>query len=154
MARYLLDTGVLLGYLRTSPYAAFAEQQYQPFTLPNISAISIVTQGELRSLALQLHWGVHKQQRLEEAFRKVPRIDINNDSIIQRYAEIDTFSQGKLTGKDLPPGMSSRNMGKNDLWIAATASVLNATLLTTDDDFSHLHDVFMTVIYIDPKTTI
>lgn len=29
-------------------------------------------------------------------------------------------------------------MGKNDLWIAATASVLNLELLTTDSDFDHL----------------
>lgn len=29
-------------------------------------------------------------------------------------------------------------MGKNDLWIAATAYVTGATLLTTDADFDHL----------------
>jgi predicted nucleic acid-binding protein len=44
-------------------------------------------------------------------------------------------------------------MGKNDIWIAATASVLNATLITTDNDFDHLNGVFLPVIYIDPKTT-
>jgi tRNA(fMet)-specific endonuclease VapC len=36
-------------------------------------------------------------------------------------------------------------MGKNDLWIAATASVLSATLLTTDKDFDHLKDVFLSL---------
>ena len=60
---------------------------------------------------------------------------------IERYAEIDAFSQGKL--KDRPLSISARNMGKNDLWIAATASILNATLLTTDLDFNHLHNVFL-----------
>jgi tRNA(fMet)-specific endonuclease VapC len=84
--------------------------------------------------------------------RQVPHIDINHDAVLQSYAEIDAFSQGKLTSKNLPVGMSARNMGKNDLWIAATASVLNATLLTTDDDFDHLNGVFLTVIVIDPKT--
>lgn len=34
--------------------------------------------------------------------------------------------------------MSARNMGKNDLWIAATAAMSEATLLTTDNDFDHL----------------
>lgn len=48
-------------------------------------------------------------------------------------------------------GMSSRNMGKNDLWIAAAASVLNAKLLTTDKDFDHLNEEFLEVIYIDHK---
>ncbi len=40
---------------------------------------------------------------------------------------------------------SAKNMGKNDLWIAATASVLSATLLTTDNDFSHLQDYFLQI---------
>ena len=34
-------------------------------------------------------------------------------------------------------------MCKNDLWIAATASVLNAKLLTTDADFDHLKGVYL-----------
>jgi predicted nucleic acid-binding protein len=42
-------------------------------------------------------------------------------------------------------GNSSRNMGKNDLWIAATAYALNAVLLTTDADFDHLHQIFFEV---------
>ncbi len=39
--------------------------------------------------------------------------------------------------------MSARNMGKNDLWIAATAHILGAKLLTTDGDFNHLDGVFL-----------
>lgn len=70
-------------------------------------------------------------------------IDINSVDILQRYAEIDAFSQGRLNSR--PLNMSARNMGKNDLWIAATASVLDATLLTTDNDFDHLHEEFFEV---------
>jgi predicted nucleic acid-binding protein len=40
-------------------------------------------------------------------------------------------------------------MGKNDLWIAATASVLEATLLTLDHDFNHLRNEFLQVETID-----
>ena len=69
--------------------------------------------------------------------------DINSQDLIERYAEIDAFSQGKLL--DRPLNMTSRNMGKNDLWVAATASVLDATLLTTDLDFNHLHNEFLTL---------
>jgi len=36
-------------------------------------------------------------------------------------------------------------MGKNDLWIAATAYTLNATLVTTDTDFDHLDGEFIEV---------
>lgn len=68
-------------------------------------------------------------------------VDINIESIIRRYAEIDAYSQGKLKGK--PLGTTSRNMGKNDLWIAATASALDLSLLTTDRDFGHLSPSFL-----------
>jgi tRNA(fMet)-specific endonuclease VapC len=30
-------------------------------------------------------------------------------------------------------------MGKNDLWIAATAYALDIPLMTADSDFDHLH---------------
>jgi tRNA(fMet)-specific endonuclease VapC len=42
-------------------------------------------------------------------------------------------------------------MGKNDLWIAATASVYECKLLTTDLDFQHLHPQFVDVTYISPN---
>jgi predicted nucleic acid-binding protein len=151
MARYILDTGVLFGYLRSSTYAEYIERQYSPLSNSNIAAISVVTNAELRSLALQLHWGAKKQQDMHILLRKVPQIDINQETSLQRYAEIDAFSQGKDLSKNLPTGMTARNMGKNDLWIAATASVQSATLITTDKDFDHLNGVFLPVIYVDPK---
>jgi len=40
-------------------------------------------------------------------------------------------------------------MGKNDIWIAATASVYGLTLLTTDKDFDHLNEVHVNLEYID-----
>ena len=46
---------------------------------------------------------------------------------------------------------SARKMGKNDLWIASTAAFFNGTILTTDGDFSHLHNIFLKVVYIDPQ---
>jgi len=40
-------------------------------------------------------------------------------------------------------------MGKNDLWIAATASVLGIKLLTTDSDFEHLRGLYINIEDID-----
>ncbi len=74
-------------------------------------------------------------------------MDQLEEMLLERYAEIDAFSQGRLEEKPLTG--SSRNMGKNDLWIAATASVLNATLITTDKDFQHLHTHFLEVAYFE-----
>ncbi|WP_162996638.1 type II toxin-antitoxin system VapC family toxin [Mucilaginibacter celer] len=42
-------------------------------------------------------------------------------------------------------------MGKNDLWIASTAALLGLTLVTTDKDFDHLHQIFMEVKRIAPE---
>ena len=57
------------------------------------------------------------------------------------YSEIDVYSQGKHPELKLPK--SAHKMGKNDLWIAATASVHIATLISTDNDFDHLDGVFI-----------
>jgi predicted nucleic acid-binding protein len=150
MARYILDTGILLGYLRGAQFAAYVEQCYSPFNPPNVAAMSVVSIGELYSLATQLNWGDEKRNKLAGLLQKVPGVNIYSDDVIRQYAEIDAFSQGKHPNKIL--GTTSRNMGKNDLWIAATASVLHATLLTTDDDFDHLNGVFLTAIYIDQSS--
>lgn len=72
-----------------------------------------------------------------------------NESIVQKYVEIDAYSQGKDKNRIYPSNFSARNMGKNDLWIAATAAVTSSTLLTTDKDFDHLDTVFIPVIRID-----
>jgi tRNA(fMet)-specific endonuclease VapC len=106
-----------------------------------------VTIGELRSFALQRKWGQAKTQVMENLLLEFRAVDINSTSIINCYAEIDAYSKGKLPNN--PLGLSSRNMGKNDLWIAATASVLNATLLTTDNDFDHLHNEFIQLQKVD-----
>lgn len=41
-------------------------------------------------------------------------------------------------------------LSKNDLWIAATANVTRATLLTTDKDFDPLTPVFLDRDWIAP----
>jgi predicted nucleic acid-binding protein len=43
---------------------------------------------------------------------------------------------------------SARKMGKNDLWIAATAYSINGTLMTTDGDFDHLNGTLLDVIKV------
>ena len=141
MSHYLLDTNLIVYSLRNDPRWDAVCQSY-PIE-DNNNFISVVSLGELWSLAYRNEWGQKRIQKLERLSQSFIIADINFESIIQRYAEIDAFSQGKLKGK--PLGMSSRNMGKNDLWIAATASVLNLTLLTTDRDFDHLAFSFLSL---------
>ncbi len=68
------------------------------------------------------------------------RIAINMPDVFKAYAAIDAYSESK--------GIS---MGKNDVWIAASAHTLQALLLTTDKDFDHLHPISISRDWIDPS---
>jgi tRNA(fMet)-specific endonuclease VapC len=147
MKSYLLDTNVLVSLIRSESFTAKFEENYK--SPKNDLYISVVVQGELESLAIQWNWSNTRLARMEETIAKFAILPIKVRSIIEAYARIDAYSQGKLPGKPLPAGLTSRNMGKNDLWIAATAHSINATLLTTDPDFGHLGRQFLTLDQID-----
>lgn len=146
---YLLDTNIIVLNLQKKPLAILIRDELGLEDRTNDAYLSVVSIGEMRSLALQNKWGQSRLATLATYLSNFIALDINVQSVIDRYAEIDAFSQNRLTGR--PLGTSARNMGKNDLWIAATASFLEITLLTTDKDFDHLHGQFVDVIRIDPK---
>ena len=147
MKRFILDTGVTLLYIRGSSFYNEIEKENELTNPESLILISVVTKAELFSLAKQLNWQDEKKlQRLDKLLNEsLVIIDIskNDKALLDAYAEIDAYSQGKLLNK--PLGTSSRNMGKNDLWIAATAFVTNSTLITLDGDFDHLHNTFVNV---------
>jgi tRNA(fMet)-specific endonuclease VapC len=142
--RYLIDTNILLQYIRGSETAKIIDVTFNPLdNTINQSILSVVCVGEIKSLAKRQNWGLNRIKILENLCNELIIADIYSEDILERYAEIDAYSQGKLLGR--PLNDSARNMGKNDLWIAATASVLNATILTTDQDFNHLNGEFLKV---------
>ncbi len=153
MQKSVLDTGIILGYVRAAGYAEYVEKKFGLFNPPNIPLISIVSKGEIYSLAIQFNWGSAKLKTLDELLRKLPVVDINDDQILRRYAEIDAYSLGRDPSRPLPKGQTARVLGKNDLWIGATASILNANLIVIDHDFDHLDGLFVKVVYIDQKLT-
>lgn len=134
---FTLDTNILIHLLRGSKTANKVAEDFFKEDNPTL-IISIVSQGEIESIALQNGYGEKKLSALKKLLTEFLVVPVNDKEIVDRYAEIDAYSQGKLAGKPLPNGMTSRNMGKNDIWIAATASLTNTTLLTTDGDFDHL----------------
>ena len=123
---YFFDTNILLHFLRGSPLKASVIEKYAPFSPANKIVVSVVTLGEIKSISIQNKWGEARLRALKSLYKEFIVADINAENVIQCYAEIDAYSQGKLPEK--PLGNTSRNMGKNDLWIAATASILNAEL--------------------------
>jgi tRNA(fMet)-specific endonuclease VapC len=58
--------------------------------------------------------------------------------VLDRYAQIDAHLK-----------KSGRTLGKNDVWIAATAAATGALLLTNDKDFDPLDSLFLKHVYVD-----
>jgi tRNA(fMet)-specific endonuclease VapC len=109
----------------------------QRIIMPPRVVIPIVIAGELQAFALKSEWGEGRKKWLSDILYEFPIADINME-IVEIYAQIDAYSQGKLEDKPLPRGLSARNMGKNDLWIAATTMYFDFELFTSDNDFDHL----------------
>lgn len=140
---YVLDTNVLVHTLRNSTTFQVIEQNYDPYSVHNAALISTVSIGELYSLAKRNRWGINLLQKLQHLLTHVQPIAVEGIDLMDAYSDIDAFSQGKHPSLRL--GRSALNMGKNDLWIAATAHVLDIPLLTTDNDFDHLQDTYIQI---------
>ena len=75
-------------------------------------------------------------------------IAAKDEDLMAAYSFIDAFSKRKTedtNGQMLQ--VAAIKMGKNDLWIAATAKVIDAPLITTDKDFLHLNQTVLDVRY-------
>ncbi|MBO0932060.1 PIN domain-containing protein [Fibrella aquatilis] len=121
----IYDTNLIIRYVRNQTM------------LPIRVVIPIVVAGELEALALKNDWGYQKVKFLQHLIDSYPVADLNRE-VTRVYAEIDAYSQGKSKQMPLPAGITARNMGKNDLWIAAIALYLDMELHTADGDFDHL----------------
>ena len=146
-SRFLLDTTILVHYARGKDLAVWIENHYhlQKLSASTPPLICEVTVGELYSLALQGSWPEKKLKELKRLIGMCVVVPLSLEGIHQAYAKIDHFSQKS-------PDFTPRNMGKNDLWIAATAHVTKATLLTCDHDFDHLSPDWLRLEYVDPRS--
>ena len=73
-----------------------------------------------------------KLAKLTDLLREVVIMPISDHATADRFAEITAYCEGK-----------GRTLSDNDRWIAATAAVTNAVLLTTDRDFDVLDPTFI-----------
>ncbi len=140
------DTNILLTIIRDKSRQERVRGLVNPNAVPEL--ISWVSVIEMRSLGYRAQWGQQQYARLNKLLNSLTVISVENEQIIGKYLEIDAFSQNKHPV--LPLGMSNRNMGKHDLWIAATSATYGLTLITTDKDFDHLNGVFLAVNRVLP----
>jgi predicted nucleic acid-binding protein len=139
---FLLDTNVLVALVRGNELGTRIDAAFGLRAARTRPLVSIVTHGEVRVLARWNRWGERKLAILDRALANLVTVDINHPKVVDAYVAIDLHSRGLDTG--------ARNMGKNDLWIAACAKAASATLLTTDRDFEHLDGGLVEVGWIDP----
>jgi len=147
----LFDTNVILYYLTKHSWASQLDQALKPFEKPQLAIISIVTEAEIKSLAIQRGWGDKKLNQLDEFLSLFLKVPIQSKDLIEAYSLIDSYSQHKNGAHSYPKNFTSKNMGKNDIWIAATAKVTNALLITNDNDFDHLNDSFIKVFSLNKE---
>ena len=144
---FLWDTNLLLHRIRRSARYEEANKAYSFQETGNRVFLSVINIGEIESIAYQRNWGRAKWDELGHCIQAVSLLGIYEETV-HAYAKIDAYSQGKLVGQPLPSGLSARNMGKNDLWLAATAHVGNFTFVTTDQDFDHLNGIFLQLLKV------
>ncbi|WP_041257404.1 PIN domain-containing protein [Fibrella aestuarina] len=119
----IYDTNVLLQHIRRRELP------------PPLTIIPLIVAAELESFALKADWGSQRVAFMHYLVDRYPIAEVEPD-LIPVYAQIDAYSQNKF--KPLPLKTTARNMGKNDIWIAATALYLDMELHTADNDFDHL----------------
>ena len=140
---YLLDTNVLLFLVRGGPLGAYIDTRFGLRAAKQRPLVCIVSHGAVWVLARRNGWGEDKQSALRNLLENLVTVDLNHPRVVEAYVELDLVSQGHRDG--------ARNMGKNDLWIAASAKASGATLLATDGDFDHLIPAHLAGVVIDPR---
>lgn len=138
---FLLDTNVVVQYIRANPLSQRIESKFQLRHRKERPLISIVSVGELEALVRKFNWGEKKIRALEAHLRELVVVDITSRPVLVAYGEISSWAEkeGKRMGQ------------QNDIWIAATARATRAHLITTDKDFDDLHPRFLRRTYVPPR---
>lgn len=142
---WLLDTGILLHWVRGSKAAEAIDAQFQLRAAGFRPLICEVSLGEIEAFARAERWSAEKRNKLKAIKKELVAVDISDARVIDAYADLSTLakSNGWAIFHD-----------KNDLWIAAATRVAGATLLSTDTSaFQPLRDGnHLSVVLLDPKT--
>jgi tRNA(fMet)-specific endonuclease VapC len=144
MKRYVLYTSTLLHYIRGKTQFENIESDLGLLQNDVIPILSSVTIGEIEAFLQRQNWGESRIKRMKTLLSRMFIVDINakDEKLMQAYATLWNYSKNALPGKPLG---KSIGIGQNDVWIAATALAANAVLVSTDNDFSHFENSFLTI---------
>ena len=135
MSRYLLDTNMLLGFVRSVPWATRIREEHYLADPEKMVYTSVVCKGEMFALAEKFGWGRNKRTRLQQVLNGIPTLYLDEEVVD--------------SPNNVPPPQPAIPMSQNDLWIAATAHAMGTVLISTDGDFDHLKEDWLQFIYVD-----
>jgi tRNA(fMet)-specific endonuclease VapC len=133
----LLDTNILVHWVRQDRTGGHLKSQYALDERTERPLFSTVSEGEIHGLSLCWGWGESKRKSLADLLNELVRFEASLPEVVSAYAQL--YWEDQRTG---------RNTGENDLWIAASAKVIGAVLLTCDRDFLWLSPTHVRVEYI------
>ena len=139
-ALVLLDTSVVIQLARDKEVGRRIREQLAIERRRERPLVSIVTVGECLALARQFAWNDQKLAGMKSLLERFIVVDVSQPGVLDRYAEITQHARGV-----------GQAPGDNDRWIAATASVTQAWLATTDKDFDFLDPSFLRRVWFDPR---
>ncbi len=131
--RLLVDTGIFSASLsrRRSP----SLDHHVGSLVGNQVFIAAVTVAELRYGAILAEWGAPRRARVEAAITAVTVVQVTN-SLLTTVAELR--ANCRRVGHPLADKIHS-----NDLWIAASAIHIGATLISADTMFNGAPDLLI-----------
>jgi len=145
----VLDTNILV-YISRRQDALWRMKQHLGLPEGLKYHISAVSQGEVESMRKGNQWSLSRIERYEQTTEKFEVVSVRGRTIADAYADLDLFA--KNNHPDLTPkNKQAFNMKQNDLWVGATALLLNAPLITTDKDFLPYHGKLINVLYVSPE---
>lgn len=126
---YLIDTNIVFLWAKGGAVADYLRRTYRlddPLVRPLICEI---TQAEAFAFASYRQWGKERIESLQELLASTVMIDISDADVLGAY--VDLYIAARSSGNDY-------QNNQNDLWIAAAAKAVGATLVTDDNRFAAL----------------
>ena len=137
----VLDTSVVVDVARNNRSGQAVLETYSLKNRADRPLISVITTGEMLGIAKSQAWNADKTKVLNELLSEFVKLEITPE-VVDAYADLMALCRTQ-----------NHTMGQqNDMWIAATAKVTGAVLLTGDSGFNWLNPQFIRVEYI-PRAT-
>ena len=133
----VLDTSVVVDVARNNRSGQAILETYSLKSRVDRPLISVITTGEMLGIAKSQSWTSDKTKVLHELLSEFVKLELTPE-VVEAYSDLVALCRQK-----------NHTMGQqNDMWIAATAKVTGAVLLTADSGFNWLNPQFIRVEYI------